>query len=242
MIFEMRQYSIERGRMHENHERMKNHLPALFDRHGMRVVGSWTAQSGPRMPAFCYILEWQDLAVREASWLAFYADPETAEILAATALGGSPVEVHELAFLRPNPAFEGAAADFERRIDGIHQIIIQRVRAGRVKAVVAFLAATYLPRLRAAGAHVIGVCDMISGRSMPNVVMFLAWPDERAWWRGWRAFQDDLEVRDAFQAQRAGLGTTLFGMSEIFVLEPAPYALPFASLRTRSLVAGDAGA
>jgi len=233
MIFEMRRYLIERGRMNDHHARMKDHLPALFAKHGIRVVGSWVVLSGPLMPVFCYIMEWSDLAMREASWVTFYADPETVRVLAATNPGGSLVEAQELVFLRPNPAFVQVDADLERRISGVHQIVTQKVRTGKIKAVVEFLSTTYLGRLRAAGAHIIGVCDMVSGPSMPNVVMIIAWQDEQAWWKGWRRFQDDQEVLDAVQKQRTELGIPLFGVSETLMLEPAPYALPFASLRTR---------
>jgi len=69
---------------------------------------------------------------------------------------------------------------------------------------------------------------------MPNIVMLFAWDDEKAWLRGWRGFQNDPAVLDAFAAQRAQFGRTLFGSNDTFLLEPAAYALPFASLRTRN--------
>ncbi|NGN44625.1 hypothetical protein G6N74_26550 [Mesorhizobium sp. CGMCC 1.15528] len=233
MIFEMRQYLIERGRMNDNHDRMENHTPALLSKHGIRVIGRWSALAGPRMPLFCYIMEWKDFAEREASWASFYADPEWARIRAQTNAGSELVEGQELVFLRPSPAFEQVEADLDRRIGGVHQIITQKILVGQNNAVTDFLSTTYLPRLRAAGAHVIGVCDMISGPTMPNIVMLVAWPDEQAWWKGWRGFQNDAELLEGFRKQRAELGTTLFGTSDTFVLEPASYALPFASLRTR---------
>jgi len=134
---------------------------------------------------------------------------------------------------RPNPAFRQVDADLDRRIGGLHQIITQKTMVGQNPALADFLSATYFPRLRAAGAHIIGACDLISGPGMPATVMLFAWPDETAWVRGWRHFQDDTELLDAFRRQRAQYGTTLFGSSDTYLLEPASYALPFASLRTR---------
>jgi hypothetical protein len=234
MIFEMRQYQIDRGRMDDNHARMRDHLPPLLQKHGVRVVGRWVALSGPRMPLFCYIMEWRDFAEREACWGAFYADPEWPRIRAATNAGSELVEGQELVFLQPHPSFEQVDAELNRRVGGVHQIVTQKIAIGRNPAVVAFLRDTYLPRLRAAGAHVIGVCDMISGPGMPNIVMIFAWEDEKSWFHGWREFQNDPEVLASFSAQRAEFGRTLFGSNDTFLLEPAAYAPPFASLRTRN--------
>jgi NIPSNAP len=233
MIFEMRQYLIERGRINDNHDRMQNHLPPLLAKHGIRVIGRWVALSGPRMPLFCYIMEWNDFGEREACWAAFYADPEWARVRAATNAGSELVEGQELVFLRPNPAFRQVDADLNRCIGGLHQIITQKTLIGQNPALADFLSATYFPRLRAAGAHIIGACDLISGPGMPATVMLFAWPDETVWAKGWRDFQNDAELLDAFRKQRAQYGTTLFGSNDTFLLDPAAYALPFASLRTR---------
>lgn len=233
MIYEMRKYQIERGRIPDIHDRMARHLPDLLARHGIRVVGRWTALAGPGLPVFVYVMEWRDFAEREACWGSFYADPDWARVRAETNAGSEMVEATELTFLRPNPAFQQVDADLDRGLGGVHQIVTQRILVGRNSEISAFLTETYLPRLRDAGAHVIGVCDTVSGPSMPNLVMFLAWRDESAWWDGWRALHDDTRLRDALAAQRETHGTTLFGTADTFLLEPAPYALPRASLRTR---------
>jgi hypothetical protein len=234
MIFEMRQYLIDRGRMNDSHARMRDYLPPLLEKHGIRVVGRWSALSGPRMPLFCYIMEWPDHAEREARWGAFYADPEWVRVRAATNAGSELVEGQELVFLQPHASFAQVDADLARRVGGVHQIVTQKIAIGQNPAIAAFLRDIYLPRLRAAGGHVIGVCDTISGPGMPNIVMLFAWEDEKSWFRGWREFQNDPVLLEAFAAQRAAFGRALFGANDTFLLEPAAYALPFASLRTRN--------
>lgn len=234
MIFEMRQYLIERGRVNDNHDRMENHLPALLEKHGIRVVGRWVALSGPRMPMFCYMMEWNDFNEREACWASFYADPEWARVRAETNNGSELVEGQQLVLLKPNPAFEQSDTDLKRRIGGVHQIITQSTLVGKNNQIAQFLKSTWMPRIREAGAHLIGICDMVSGPAMPNLVIFLAWPDAVSHWDGWRAFNDDPLLIEAFRQQRSTYGTTLFGSSETLLMEPASYALPFASIRTRS--------
>lgn len=231
MIYELRQYLTERGRMVDQHDRMKNHTPSLLEKHGVRVVGRWAALSGPRMPSYLYVMEWRDFAEREACWASFYADPEWARVRAQTNAGSEMVEENNLSFLRPNSAFiqdEGAG---DQRIAGLHQLITQKILPGQNPAVAAFLDKTYLPRVREAGARVIAVCDMISGPTLPALVILIAWSDEAAWRSGWQRFEADPAMIKAYQAQRESLGTTLFGGYESLLLEPASYALPVASFR-----------
>ena len=230
MIFEMRQYVIARGRMSDNHDRMLNHLPALLSRHNIRVVGRWTAVAGPKLPMFCYIMEWRDFAEREACWASFYADEEWARIRSETNAGSELVESYELAFLKPNPAWSPKASDASREIGGVHQMIVQQTLIGHAGAVNSFLAETWLPCVVGAGAHVIGLCDMVSGPGMPNIVILLAWADERAYWTGWRGMDRNEMIQEASRHQRSRYGTTLFGVSESALLEPLAGALPFASL------------
>jgi hypothetical protein len=232
MIYEMRQYLIERGRMDDNHDRMQNHTPRLLEKHGVHVVGRWSAVAGPRMPLFCYVMEWKDFAEREACWGAFYADPEWARIRAATNAGSEMVEENHLIFMRPNPSFEQDDRERDQRIGGLHQLVTQKILPGQNTAVSEFLSSTYLPRIQAAGAKVMAVCDMVSGPAMPALVMLFSWPDETVWRRGWRAFDSDPVMADAYRSQRAALGTTLLGSYDCMLMEPTPYALPFASFRT----------
>lgn len=231
MLYEMRQYLIDRGRMDDNHDRMENHTPPLLKRHGINVVGRWAALAGPRAPMFCYIMEWTDFAEREAAWAAFYGDPEWPRVRAATNAGHEMVQENHLVYMRPNPAFRQEEADSRRRIGGLHQIIVQKTAIGQNAAVADFLGSTYVPRVTAAGAHVIGICDMVSGSAMPAIVTLLAWPDERAWLEGSLAFESDPAMREAYSRQRETLGGTLLGSAEITVARPAAYALPYASLR-----------
>lgn len=232
MLYEMRQYLIDRGRMDDNHDRMQNHTPPLLDRHGVNVVGRWAALAGPRCPMFCYIMEWSDFAEREAAWGAFYADPEWPKVRAATNAGSEMVQENHLVYMRPNPAFRQEDGDSRRRIGGLHQIIIQKTAIGQNAAVADFLGSTYIPRVSAAGAHVIGICDLVSGPAMPAIVTILAWPDEKAWLDGTIAFESDEVMRSAYRNQREKFGATLLGSANVILARPAPYALPHASLRT----------
>ncbi|MCV0394936.1 MAG: NIPSNAP family protein [Rhizobiaceae bacterium] len=232
MLYEMRQYLIDRGRLDDNHARMRDHTPPLLEKHGVEVAGRWAALAGPRTPMFCYIMEWRDFAEREKAWGAFYADPEWPQVRAATNAGSEMVQENHLFYMRPNPAFRQEEGDSRRRLGGVHQITVQKIAIGQNPAVADFLGSTYIPRLEAAGAHVIGICDLVSGPGLPAIVSIVAWPDAATWLAGGRAFESDGAMRAAYQKQRDTLGATLLGSAETIVADPAPYALPYASLRT----------
>ena len=47
MIYEMRVYDIAPGKMAANEKRFEEaNVPALFEKHGMKVVGFWTTMIG----------------------------------------------------------------------------------------------------------------------------------------------------------------------------------------------------
>lgn len=234
MIYELRQYTIDRGRIADNHERMRVHNPPLLERHGIDVVGRWSVLAGPVTPMFCYLMEWRDFTQREAAWASFYADPDWAKVRTGTNGGFEMVEANDTSFLRPNPIFAGSSDPLRPVLGGVHQLLLHRTAIGQTAAVNAFLRDLWLPRAVAAGAAVIGVLDAVSGPAMPVTATLLAWPDETAWRDGWRRFENDGELAAEWNRQRRELGRTLLGPATTLLLEPADYALPVAMLRGAS--------
>lgn len=231
MIYELRQYLVDRGRTGHNHVRMHDHLPPLLARHGVTVAGRWDALAGPRAPMFCYIMEWESFAQRDAAWGSFYADPEWARIRGETNAGFEMIQENQLQFLKANPALcpDGPS---HTGPDSLHQLVVHKTAIGRTGEVTAFLAETWLPQVQAAGAGVMGVCDVLSGPAMPAVAIFLNWENETAWRRGWRDFTLGDAMVSAYDAQRAQGGQTLLDRGEIIVMEPLPGLPPQARLKS----------
>jgi hypothetical protein len=223
MIYELRLYSVAPGRMADVHARFNQHLPLLFERHGVACVGRWSAVAGPDAPRFVYLMAYRDYAHREAVWAGFYQDADWWRIRAETNAGHEIVERHDLFFIKPNPAWdapEGAAA--QQAVGGLHELVQQQVAPGQTAAVNEFLQQLWLPRLREAGAQVLGVFDMAAGSGMQKIVLLYAWPDAQSWHAGQRGLQADMALHADLAAQRKRLGTTLFQRSEVNLLEPAP--------------------
>lgn len=75
MIFEWRIYEVVPGKMGALHERFKNVVLKLFEKHDMRVVGFWEAVIGSSNTLY-YMLAFDNMSHRERAWNAFMSDPE----------------------------------------------------------------------------------------------------------------------------------------------------------------------
>ncbi|MGV6871947.1 NIPSNAP family protein [Pseudochelatococcus sp. B33] len=225
MIYEMRQYLIDRGRMQDNRARVTRHLPALFEAHGIRAVGRWEVLAGPRFPMYCYLMAWESMAERQTCWGRFYADSEWTRVRAKTNNGSELVQANTQFFLTPRalpPASRATVTGPER----IYQMLILRTAIGRAAELSAFLDDTYIPCAETAGANVVGVLDVLSGYEAPSLAILLRWPDIAAWKQGWRRFDEHPAMIGAQADQRAQLGETLLQRADAFIMEPVVGSAP----------------
>jgi hypothetical protein len=73
--FELRTYTVVEGNSIDLlHARFRDHTTALFQKHGMTVIGYW--QPVAQRDTLVYMLAYKDAAARDAAWAAFQADPE----------------------------------------------------------------------------------------------------------------------------------------------------------------------
>ena len=100
MIHELRIYEAVPGKLPELNQRFETITLALWEKHGIRQAGFWTAEIGTGNE-LVYLLEWQSLAEREQKWSAFQADPEWNEKRAQTEANGPIVARVRNSILRP---------------------------------------------------------------------------------------------------------------------------------------------
>ncbi len=73
--FELRTYTLQGGSSADVlHARFRQRTIALFEKHGMTVIGFW--QPVARLDQLVYILAYRDAAARDSAWAAFSADPD----------------------------------------------------------------------------------------------------------------------------------------------------------------------
>ena len=73
MIYELRIYEAYPGRLDALNERFAKITLSYFEKHGIKVIGFWTAIIGTSNVLY-YMVAFEDLAHRERAWNAFSAD------------------------------------------------------------------------------------------------------------------------------------------------------------------------
>jgi hypothetical protein len=86
-VFELRTYYSPPGRLDDLHARFRNHTLKLFEKHGMTNVGYWVPIDNPDNK-LVYVLAYPSREAREASWKAFFADPDWADVRKKTEANG----------------------------------------------------------------------------------------------------------------------------------------------------------
>ena len=101
-VFEIRTYTAQPGKFEAMKARFREHIIPLFKKHGMEVVGFWTAADAPKSAdTLTYILAFPSREAAQKSWDAFRADPERARVWAETEKDG-PINLKvESMFVNP---------------------------------------------------------------------------------------------------------------------------------------------
>ena len=99
-IFEMRTYTALPGRLDALNARFRNHTTRIFEKHGMTNIGYWTPQEAPLAEnTLVYILAHDSRDAGQASWDAFRADPEWAQVAEESQRDGRIVESVDVLWL-----------------------------------------------------------------------------------------------------------------------------------------------
>ena len=91
MIYELRIYHCVPGRLPALLNRFDKITLPLWEKHGIRQAGFWTVAIGHSNQVLYYMLQWENLAEREAKFGAFQADPEWIKKRAETEADGAIV-------------------------------------------------------------------------------------------------------------------------------------------------------
>ncbi|MCL6598901.1 MAG: NIPSNAP family protein [Alicyclobacillus macrosporangiidus] len=101
MIYEWREYQAAPGKRSELLARFEDHTFALFEKHGIRVVGFWVAQDDPDW--LCYLCEFADEEERARAWSRFQSDPVWQDVKRRSEANGSLTSSMTSRVLTPLP-------------------------------------------------------------------------------------------------------------------------------------------
>ncbi len=103
-VFELRTYTAQPGRFEAMQTRFRQQIIPLFKKHGMTLVGFWTAADAPNSEnTLVYILAHDSREAAKKSWDAFRKDPGWVKARADSEAqaGGSLTTKVESVFLSP---------------------------------------------------------------------------------------------------------------------------------------------
>jgi hypothetical protein len=93
VVYELRIYHAMEGKLDALLARFRDHTIAIFDRHGLKLVGFWTPTDEPlKGRTLIYILKHPSRAEATANWKAFHDDPEWVKVSTASEVNGKLVE------------------------------------------------------------------------------------------------------------------------------------------------------
>lgn len=102
MVYEMRTYTTNDGKLDALHARFRDHTMRLFEKHGLENVAYWTPMDGDEAGnTLVYIIAAPSREARDSAFAAFLADPEWQKAYAESTADGRLVKKIDSRFLAP---------------------------------------------------------------------------------------------------------------------------------------------
>jgi hypothetical protein len=99
MLYELRVYHVAPGKMQVIQDRFKDHVIALFGKHGMKVTLFWEDIDEASNRLY-YVVEHANMEMRNLNYERFRQDPEWIELKRVTELNGPLVSKQESIFMK----------------------------------------------------------------------------------------------------------------------------------------------
>jgi hypothetical protein len=101
VVFELRIYHANEGKLDDLLARFRDHTITIFKRHGMESVAYWTPTDDPLQgKTLFYMLKHPSREAAIKNWAAFHDDPEWKRVSAASEVNGKLVEKVDSTFLK----------------------------------------------------------------------------------------------------------------------------------------------
>src|SRR5207249_7452549 len=101
-VFEIRTYTAAEGKLDALHARFRDHVMAIFEKHGLKNVAFFKPQDAPlKQNTLIYILAHPSREAAAKNWQAFQSDPEWQKVKAASETQGALTTKIESVFADP---------------------------------------------------------------------------------------------------------------------------------------------
>ena len=100
VVYELRVYHANEGKLDALLARFRDHTDAIFKRHGMISIAYWLPTDEPlKGRTLVYMLRHKSREAAKESWAKFSRDPEWVKLKAETEANGPLVEKHDITFM-----------------------------------------------------------------------------------------------------------------------------------------------
>jgi hypothetical protein len=102
MVYELRIYHVNDGKLDDLLRRFRDHTTKLFEKHGMKNVAYWTPTDDPlKGKTLIYILAHPSREAATANWQSFRDDPDWITVRDKSEANGKLVEKIDSTYLTP---------------------------------------------------------------------------------------------------------------------------------------------
>jgi heme-degrading monooxygenase HmoA len=202
ILYELRIYHCEPGKLHDLEQRFKNHTMALFEKHGMTNIAYWKPTKENNNSLY-YILAYKDKESRDESWKNFIADPVWKEVQTKSEENGKILTKIESIFMTINEDLSKPSKKLSKLLSSnqTYEMRTYYLLPGRYKNIVARFKDHTRKILKSHGMGNIVYFDTIEkDGAQPKLLYFLEHKDEEAAKQSWDAFRADpkwIKARDA---------------------------------------------
>jgi hypothetical protein len=99
LVYELRTYTCNPGKLPDLHKRFRDHTMRLFEKHGMKNIGYWVPVDKP--DTLIYIIAHKSREAAAKSWKEFQADPEWQKARKESEINGGLVKKVERQYMTP---------------------------------------------------------------------------------------------------------------------------------------------
>ena len=100
VVYELRVYHANEGKLEALKARFRDHTITIFNRHGMKSVAYWVPADEPlKSKTLIYILQHPSREAATANWKSFRDDPEWVKVSTASEVNGKLVEKVDSTFM-----------------------------------------------------------------------------------------------------------------------------------------------
>jgi hypothetical protein len=202
LLYELRIYHCEDGKLKDLEQRFKNHTMALFEKHGMKNIGYWTPTKEGNKSLY-YIVAHKDKAAMDKSWQDFVADPAWKAVQKKSEENGKIISKIESILMNINEDLSKPSKKLSKQLssDLTYEMRIYYILPNRYQNIVKRFKDHSRELLSKQGMVNVVYFDTVEkDGAQPKLIYFLQHKSESSAKQSWDGFRNDpkwVEIRNA---------------------------------------------